>query len=387
VSLTTSSATSRLLRPAWIEVDLAALRSNLEVASARSGVPLWAVVKGDGYGHGALAIARALDDDRRVAGFVVAQIEEGLTLREGGIRSEILVLGSGIAAMDAGTAREACAASLAARLVLGVSSRSGLETLRRALPTAGSPLSIHLKVDTGMTRAGLDPRDLAAAVATVCGDRRLALTGIYTHLAESEKVDPSFTLQQVDRFAACLPQLRPELRLVRHAANSCAALYLPASAFDRVRVGGALYGLDLAARAQASPAPLIPALHVRARLVQVREIAAGTTVGYGRRYEASAPTRVGLVPVGYADGYAPRLGSGAVALVRAQRVPVIGAVSMDALTVDLSGVGAEVGDEVVLLGRQGDAEISAHELATWSGVGLYQATCALSRRLARIALG
>jgi alanine racemase len=387
------AVTTRAHHPASLVVNLAALSHNCDLIADRVGVPITVVVKADAYGHGAIEVARVLEKHQAVAGFAAAHLEEGLELRRAGVRGEILVLSSGLSAMRPAAAREACAELVRAQLTLGVSSVEELMMAIEGVGAAGHPASrrlrVHLKVDTGMTRAGLARDETLAAVAGMDDSGALELAGIYTHFAESEDLESDFTDQQLDRFEDLLAE--PPLSRQRgampawvvHAANSAAALYRPRSRYHRVRIGGALYGLDLATSEHRDALPLAPVMSVRASLVQVRDVPPGTTVGYGRRWRTQSPARVGLVPIGYADGYRPNQDRVPQVLVLGRRVPVVGAISMDLTTIDLTGTEARAGDEVVLLGRQGTDEIRPRELAWWSDAGLYQVVCALSRRLPR----
>jgi alanine racemase len=367
---------ARLPRRAWVGIDLGALARNFaklarHVAPAR----ILAVVKADAYGHGAVEVARTLEP-LGAAGFGVATLDEGVALREAGISAPIQVLSpipdDGIDLL------------FAHDLTPVVSSLPALRALRERAVGEGKTVSLHLKVDTGMTRLGLDLEELPQALARIDGGSRLQLEGFLSHLAEAEQPDSRANAEQLTLFTELFSFLsqRPEPQIVRHLANSAAALHLPATRFDLVRLGLALHGYDPAGRGGAGLA-LEPTMSVEAEIVQVREIEPGRRVGYGGRFVAGHPTRIAIVPVGYADGYSWRLGTHAEALVRGRRVPVAGSVSMDLLALDVSATAAEVGDRVTLLGAQGGERITAPELAAHVGSIAYQLLCLFGLRLER----
>jgi len=240
---------------------------------------------------------------------------------------------------------------------------------------------LHLKLDTGMTRLGIGLDDLGAALERLRATPWLRLAGLASHLAESEDLDSPENARQLARFTAAAGQLTQAERgqALLHTANSAGALHHAGSRADMVRAGLSLYGLDPARR----PTQLRPAMEVRARVALVRQVAAGARLGYGGRRVMSAAGQVAVLPMGYADGYAWRLSDRAFALLRGQRVAVAGAVSMDMTLLDVSASGAQPGDEVVLLGRQGEAEITVQELSEWAGAMPYETLCGFGLRLPR----
>ncbi|HVT57854.1 MAG TPA: alanine racemase [Thermoanaerobaculia bacterium] len=387
------------LRPAWVDVDLGALEHNLRLMQRRLGaVRIMAMVKADAYGHGAIGVSRALAA-AGVDWLGVALLEEGAEIRRAGIELPILVLG---------TARPAKIALYRRyRLVPTVSSLAELALWRDFAEAergeGGDAQPIHLKVDTGMGRLGVALDEMGEALDLVRRDRRLRLAGLLSHFAEADdRLSPRNAQQEV-RFAAVLSLLSPAERreALVHMANSAAALYRPASRYQLVRLGLALYGLDPAAApppprsdssAKNTDAPpgvairsdaLLPVMSVRAQIVQLREVPAGAPLSYGGRTVTRRPSRIAVVPVGYADGYGWRLTGRAEALLRGRRVPVAGTVTMDMTLLDVTETGAELGDEVVLLGRQGSEEISAPELARDAGTISWEILCHLGLRLPR----
>lgn len=374
-------ASPNSLRRAWVEIDLAALRRNYRRLAGRvAPAKILAVVKADAYGHGAVAVARALeaegaeDGDGCLAGFAVATAEEAIELRNGGVQAQILVLSP--------LPDEAASVLMQHRLVPVISSIESLRALKAFSKGNGWTAPLHLKFDTGMTRLGIDAREASSLFELFRSSPELRLEGVMSHLAEAETPESEANSSQQQRFAAILALLAPAAReaVDVHLANSAGALHLPSARFDWVRLGIALYGYDSAGRLSAD---LEPVLSVEAEIVQVKSIAAGTRVGYGGRWTAERPSRIGIVPVGYADGYSWRLGNRAEVLVAGQRVPVVGSVSMDLLAADVTGVAAEVGSRVTLLGRQGAESISAVELAQDVGTIPYQLLCLFGLRLPR----
>lgn len=369
------------LRRAWVEIDLAALRRNYRrLADRVAPAKILAVVKADAYGHGAVAVARALEaegaegGDGCLAGFAVATAEEAIELRNGGVQAQILVLSP--------LPDEAAPVLMQHRLVPVISSIESLQALKTFSKGNGWTAPLHLKFDTGMTRLGLDAWEASSLFELLRSSPELRLEGVMSHLAEAETPESEANSSQQQRFAAILALLGPAAReaVNVHLANSAGALHLPSARFDWVRLGIALYGYDSAGRLSAD---LEPVLSVEAEIVQVKSIATGTRVGYGGRWTAERPSRIGIVPVGYADGYSWRLGNRAEVLVAGRRVPVVGSVSMDLLALDLTDVAAEVGSRVTLLGRQGAERISAVELAAEVGTIPYQLLCLFGLRLPR----
>jgi len=368
-----------LFRPAWSEVDLGAIRANVAtLAALAEPAGLLAVVKADGYGHGAVPMARAaLDAGATWLG--VALVEEGASLRAAGIDAPILVLSEPPPPL--------ATAVVTHGLTPVVYTSNGIEALAKAVADFGGqhPLAVHLKVDTGMHRVGCSPDEALGLVEEIRSRSELDLQGVCTHLAVADEPDNEYNAQQLDRFDELLDALaanggRP--RLV-HAANSAGLLAHPRARYDLVRCGIALYG-TAPAPGLADRLPLQPVLSLRARVSHVQELAAGDRLSYGLRYEMPRAGRVATVPVGYADGVPRNLGlAGGQALVRGRRCPIAGTVTMDQLMIDVGDEPVEVGDEIVLLGRQGDEEISAGEWAERLGTIAYEVITGIGPRVPR----
>ena len=360
-------------------IDLGAIRHNAAVLARAAGrARLMAVVKADGYGHGAAPAARAALEGGASA-LAVAAAAEAHDLRAAGIDAPVLVMGP-LAGCDWDVAAEAGVEVVAWTP----------ESVTRAAAAAGERgrrARVHLKLDTGMGRLGARPEDVAA-LAEAAEAAAVDVVGLMTHFAtadEREGENAAFMAEQLVRFRAAAAALRPRFPgAALHAANSAATLRDPAAAFDMVRCGIGLYGCSPFAGDPADH-DLRPAMSLVSHVAAIRTVRSRESVGYGRTWRADRGTRVGVVPVGYADGYARALAGRAELLVRGRRAPVIGAVSMDQITVDLGpGSQDEVGDEAVLLGSQGDERVSAEELAAARGSINYEVTCAIGARIPRV---
>jgi alanine racemase len=363
-------------------IDLGAVRHNAAVLARAAGrARLMAVVKADGYGHGAAAVAgAALAGGATALG--VASATEARDLRAAGIDAPVLVMGP--MAGDEWDVAAAAGAEVAAW------TPDAIERAAAAYAAGGARARVHLKLDTGMGRLGARPEHVGA-LADAAAAAAVDVVGLMTHFAtadETEGENAAFMAEQLVRFRAAAVALRPRFPGAElHASNSAAALRDPAAALDMVRCGIALYGCSPFA---ADPADhgLRPAMSLVSYLGAVKTVLSRESVGYGRAWRAERGTRVGLVPVGYADGYARALSGRADVLVAGRRAPVIGAVSMDQLSIDLGpGAEEEVGEEVVLLGRQGAEAISAEELAAARGSINYEVTCAIGSRIPRVHSG
>jgi alanine racemase len=372
----------RELRPTWAEIDLGAVEHNVaRLVAAAAPAALAAVVKADGYGHGAVPVARAA----LAAGarwLAVALVEEGVELRRAGIDAPVLVLAEPPPA--------AAPRVVAERLTPVVCRVEVIDALAKAVADAGrpEPLGVHLKVDTGMHRVGVDPAGVLEVARVIAQRPELVLEGVCTHLAVADEPGHPYTDEQLRRFAAALDALRraglrPRLT---HAANTAALLTQPAARHDLVRAGIGCYGIPPSPGLAAACADLglRPAMALRSRVSQVRDLPAGTAVSYGLHYRLAAPARVATVPVGYADGVPRNLGLvGGEALVGGRRARIAGAVTMDQCLLDVGDAPVEVGDEVTLLGRQGGEEITAAEWAERLGTIPYEVVCGIGPRVPR----
>lgn len=366
-------------RPVWAEIDLGAIRHNAATLLAHAAAPrLMAVVKADGYGHGAVPSARAaLEGGATWLG--VALLEEGEQLRAAGITAPILLLSEPPPA--------AAAAVLAAGLTPTIYTHGFVAALLAANP-GPAPVEAHLKLDTGMRRVGLPAEHWEPTLAHLAAARdRIRVTGLWSHLAVGDEAGSGFTRLQGERFAvgvgmARAAGLEPELL---HLANSGGTTLSPGLHLDMVRTGIVLYGCEAATGV--IPPGLRPAMALRAQLSLVKPVAAGETVSYGRRWAPNVDTVVGTVPIGYADGVRRSLtGVGEVWLAGGRR-PLAGAVCMDQLLVDLGpGATASAGEDVWLIGGPGEDRVTAEDWAAWIGTITYEVTCGIGPRVPRVHL-
>jgi alanine racemase len=362
-------------RPTIAWIDAEALRSNF--ARIRASVPpavaILAVVKADAYGHGASLVAPLL----AAAGadlFGVATLEEGVELREAGIVQPIVVL--------AGAARDEAAEAAARGLGVAVFDARLARDLAVAL--GERELAVHVKLDTGMTRLGAMPEDLPALIGALRDCPRLRVEGVFSHFGDADSVGTPFADRQIRAFRDGVGMLRAAGFAPRwvHLANSVATLTRPESFGNLVRPGIILYGVPPAA---AEPGGWRQVMHLRTRVWQVKSVPAGCPVSYGQTFVTRRPSRIAVLPVGYADGYDRRLSNRGQVLIHEQRAPIVGRVCMDFAMADVTDVPqADAGDEVVLWGDQGSANLSVTEVAEWQGSIAYEVLTRVGKRVPRI---
>jgi alanine racemase len=373
-------------RPAWAEISRGAIRHNGATLGAVLGdTRLCAVVKANGYGHGAPLVAHAALAGGATS-LAVAIVDEGIELRAAGVSVPILLL----AEIPAETIPDALRHSL----TITVGSPAGARAAVEAARALGGRHPVHVKLDTGMGRMGVSAHDLDTVIDVLAAEEHLDLEGLYTHLSVADSPDEddrAFTRRQIARFdeAAAGLAARGVCPRVLHVANSAGALGYPASRRSLARVGLALYGYlpapHLGRALDELGRTLRPALTLRARVVASRRLAAGERPSYGRRRELTRPATVVTVPFGYADGYARRLfEAGASVLIRGRRWPLAGVVTMDQLLVDVGDETVAPGEEVVLLGAQGDESIDAEEWARRAGTITWEILCAIGARVPRV---
>jgi alanine racemase len=394
------------LRPVWAEIDLDAVRHNAAAMKRIAGpAAMCAVVKADAYGHGAVAVARAAIEGG-ATWLGVAVVEEGVELRQAGITAPVLVLSE--------PPPEAMSEAVSAGLVPTVYTRAGIAAAESAAKSVagsaagseGEPMvrapegkvDVHLKVDTGMHRVGADPEQTVALAEAVCNSPHLRLGSVWTHLAVAEGLgeeDRDFTREQIRCYGEILARLENAGIAIplRHAANTAGTIVHPASRFDMVRSGIAMYGElpapSLAPLLQAAGETLLPVMSLKARVVLVRALGAGERPSYGRRRALARDSVVAVIPLGYADGV-PRawFDHHGTVLVGGQHRPLAGTVTMDQIVVDCGPEsGVDVGDEVVLIGRQGGSTLSASDWATVLGTISYEVLCGIGPRVTRVVVG
>jgi alanine racemase len=368
-------------RSAWLDVDLGAIRHNLRVIGQLAGrARIAPVVKADAYGHGCEAVVGALVDSVDV--FCVATLDEALLVRGLAPRTRVLLLYPAPA--------DGLAEAAAADIELTLMSRADLEAVRHVEVRHDRRILVHLCIETGMGRGGLSPAELHGVAEATATDPRLTVVGMWSHLSAPE--DAEACRRQVERFDAAAEAMAGAGRPPppRHLAATGGLFAGTAPSLDMVRVGLALYGvldgrLPLAEPARGAAAQLRPALSLTARPVAISEIPVGEGVGYGSLWRAERPSRVAILPVGYADGYLRGAQPGAQAIVRGRRMPLVGAISMDALAVDVTPMpDVGLGDDFVLLGRQGDEIIDVGELARARNTIAWEVLSSMAPRLARV---
>ena len=366
-------------RLAWAVVELDAISHNLRAIRHRVGGSrrVLAVVKANAYGHGAVQVARRLESEGADL-LGVAFPEEGVELRQAGIRAPILVLGASSAGQ--------IALMVGASLTPTAYSIPFLDALLAAAPVGSPPLSFHLKVDTGMGRLGLMPSQLPHALASIaaCGGRAV-LEGVFTTLSCSDDPTDRRTADQVESFGSVIRAVRAAGHSPTwiHAANSGGVIDHPPAWLDTVRPGIMLYGIHPSA--QSSRMDLRPALSWKTSIVLRKAVPAGTALGYSGAFVTSRPSIIGTSPVGYADGLSRRIAAQGHALVRGRPAPYAGRISMDHFMIDMTDIlEASEGDEVVLLGSQCQASIKAEQLADWAGTIPYEILSRIGPRVPRL---
>jgi alanine racemase len=366
-------------RPTLVEIDRRALRANYRSLNAfANGAKIMAVVKADAYGHGAVEVARTLRDEG-CNHFAVATIEEAAELRAGGISERVYLLG--------GFFPDQSQHIVELNLIPPLFDLSVIEPLDRAAERLGRrDFPVHLKLDTGARRLGILPDDLAHAIEALRCARALKLEGVFTLLASAGDPASPVTDQQLRLFNQALAILRDagfELP-VNHVANSAAMVLRPDAHYNLMRPGLSLYGLPPVTSVR-DKIELHPVMTFKTRLMQLKPVPAGCGVSYGHTFVTSRPSTIGVLPVGYADGYRRGLQLGGEVMIRGRRAPVVGAVCMDLTMIDVTDVpGARVGDEVILWGGAGEAMISVNDVARLAQTISYEMLCTVGRRVPRV---
>lgn len=368
--------TEDFLRPVWAEISLPAIRKNLlKIRETVRGARVLFVVKADAYGHGAREIARYCQDERLCCGFGVSSVEEGVALRRAGIILDILILGSLYPF-------ESFVKAIRNNLIVTVASMDAAGQLAAAAQSLNPARETrkarcHIKLETGMGRIGVRRPGAVKIFRELSKGGGVDAQGLYTHLSSADS-DPDFTRQQLKHFSDTVNDCvksgtNPG---IKHAANSFAAVNYPESRWDMVRPGLAAYGLMEGFE---------PALALKSRIVFLKDIPSGSSVGYDRTFKSVKPMRIATLPCGYADGYSRRLSNRGDALVRGKRCRILGTVTMDMTMIDVTDAGGvSVGDEAVLCGRQGNEEITVGDLAALTGTIPYEVVCSIASRVPRI---
>jgi alanine racemase len=365
------------LRPAWAEIDLGRLRRNLQLVRRELPAPveLLAVVKDDAYGHGALDVARiALEEGANFLG--VSTLEEAMVLRDAGVTGRVLLLGE---------RQEAelpwC---VAYDLTVCVNEENTVRHLGRVAAGFGKRVPVHLKIDTGMSRYGVRWDEAMPLIEQIISEPALELEGVMTHFAQSDETDKTFARLQQARFDQVIREMSECGVRVRyqHLCNSGGFLDLPEAHREMVRVGILLYGVFPSLVCRRIPG-IEPVMSVKARIAAIQRLKPGDVVGYGMRYAAPVERRIAVLPIGYGDGF-PRVRNQGAALLHGRRAPMVGGIAMDALMVDITDIPqARMWDEAVLMGRQGDEEITVRDIAALKNSVTYDVLTAWRLRLRR----
>jgi alanine racemase len=368
-----------VLRPAWLEINLSALADNVHnlksVLSPHQQII--AVVKANAYGHGAVPVSRVA----LAAGagrLAVALVEEAVELREAGLAAPVMCLGA--------TPAEAAPLLVAQQIEAPLTDLEGARALAAAACAAGRTAPVHIKIDTGMHRLGVRPEEVGPFCAGLRELPGLEIVGIFTHFSSSQ-IDPEFTLQQLASFRGAVAEAERVLgrRIpLRHVCNSGATVRYPEAWLDAVRPGALLYGIPRDRGGLYLP-EMRPVLALKAKISVVKALRAGESVGYDRTWCAPRDTRLGLLPLGYADGYDRLLSNRGQVLVHGRRCPIVGRLCMDVTIVDLTNApAAQVGDTAVLVGEQGGETVQVHELAHLCGTVVHEIVSRFSSRLPRV---
>jgi alanine racemase len=367
---------------AELTIDCGALRRNVNRLRALAAPARYAaVIKANAYGHGLIATARALEP--AVDAFCVYRADEAFALRAAGIAAPLLVLGPV-------ESRELDALAATGAALTLWSEGAFRRDVARVAERRGAPFPVHVKIDTGVTRLGLDAPRAAGALADYLAAPELALHGVFTHLAAAEELESAYTLGQLARFDAALAPVAAELAargVIRHAAASAAAMLFPRLRLDMIRAGIATYGLWPSPETRAAvgqPALLEPALSWTTQLVVVRDVPPGRAVGYGCTFVTERPSRIGVLPIGYAEGLPRAASNSGTALVRGRRVPFVGRICMNMSFVDVTDVpGAHPSGRVTLVGRDGDESLDANDVAAAAGTIGYELVARLPAEIPR----
>lgn len=367
-------------RPTWAEISLPALKHNyLTIKSHLSAAAqLMAVVKANAYGHGAVECARALESIG-ADWFGVALVEEGIELRRAGLSRPIFCLG--------GFWRGQADDVIAHDLTTAVYRLDQAEELNESARASGQTTNFHLKVDTGMGRLGIQPNEVAEFASALRRFDHIKLDGVMTHFADADSVEPAYTEKQIERYddaVAILRQLGFDLSW-RHLANSAGIHAYLQSHGNLARVGAAMYGLSRDVLSpRLAPFDLRPVMSLHSRIVMLKTVPAGTSLGYGCAFTTARESRIATLPIGYADGLRRLHSNNGSVLVRGCFAPIAGRVSMDLTIIDVTDVpGAELGDEVILIGEQNDLRITAEDLAGQIGTISYEIVTGISARVPR----
>ena len=362
------------IRPVWLEINLDAIAHNVRKIRQVVGkdTQIIAVVKANAYGHGAVEISKTLLENG-VTMLGVGVIEEGVVLREAGIKAPILVCGL--------TKDDQLEPLVTYNLSATVCRLKTIQALSRIASKNKKKVPVHIKIDTGMGRLGIPSQDTLNFVKEIGKMKNIEIEGIFTHFAATNEEDGNYTRKQFEKYKKALLELeRERINIpVKHVANSTAILNSSRFHLNAVRPGIIVYGLFPSPRTK-QIVQLRPAAEFKTKIIFLKEVSAGKSIGYGKTFATTRPTRIATLPVGYADGYSWLLSNKGEVLVRGQRAPIIGRICMDLCMIDVTHIGrVQIGDEVVLWGKQGSEMISAEEVAQKMGSIVYEVICMVDK--------
>lgn len=365
-------------------VDLNAVYHNIQEMRRliKKGTKLMAIIKADAYGHGAVTIAKALDD-KGIDAYGVAIIEEAVELREAGIKKPILILGY--------TPKEQYDLVVSYDVTQTVFQYEMAQALSEEAIKQGKTVKIHIKLDTGMSRIGFkDNEESIKEIKRISVLKGIEIEGLFSHFARADETDRSCTDIQLKRYLDFADKLENEnIHIpVKHIANSAGIIEFPEANLDMVRCGISTYGIYPSEDVNHKDVKLLPAMELKTHVIYVKEVEEGIGISYGATYVTDKKTRIATIPVGYADGYSRNLSNKGKVIIHGQYAPIIGKVCMDQFMVDVSGIdNVKQGDTVTLLGRDQDAYISSEELAEWSHSFPYELVCTVGKRIPRVYQG
>ena len=366
----------------YARIDLDAIATNMEQMrqNLKPETKIMAVIKADGYGHGAVQIAQMLEDVDYIWGFAVATLDEAVVLKSEGIQKPVLVLGC--------VFPDQYLEMLKHDIRMNVYTEEMAEAISAMAAREGMTAHIHIKLDTGMTRLGFKvSADSVEAIVRIAKMKNICLEGIFTHMAKADEIDKTFTYKQLEDFKWMTAQLKEKQVKFEyeHCANSAAIIDVPEADFDLVRAGISTYGLYPSEEVNQENVKLKPALALKSHVAFVNEIEAGTSISYGGTFVSRERMTVATIPVGYADGYPRNLSNVGYVLIRGQKAPILGRVCMDQFMVDATHIeGVSFGDNVTLIGKDGNEVITVEDLSALSGRFNYEFICDLGKRIPRV---
>lgn len=366
----------------YARIDLDAIASNMEhmKQNLNANSQIIAVIKADGYGHGAVQIAQMLENIEYIWGFAVATLDEAVVLKREGIQKPVLVLGC--------VFPDQYMEMLKYDIRMNVYTEEMAEMISQMAAREGMTAYMHIKLDTGMTRLGFDVSEASVeAIARIAKMKHVCMEGLFTHFAKADEIDKTFTKKQIDDFVWMSQKLKEKNVEFQyeHCANSAAIIDVPEANFNLVRAGISTYGLYPSEEVKKEKVQLKPALALKSHVAFVKEIEAGIPISYGGTYVSKQNMRVATIPVGYADGYPRSLSNLGYVLIRGKKAPIIGRVCMDQFMVDVTDIdGVCFGDNVTLIGKDGNTTITVEELSDLSGRFNYEFVCDLGKRIPRV---